>query len=55
VAKPELLNQDAYGQGWMLIVRPAQDNWRDGLVTGAAIAPAFEAWIAKGTYRDRAG
>ena len=53
--KPELLNHDAFGDGWMLIVRPARDDWRDGLVTGAAIAPAFEAWMATGAYKDRSG
>jgi glycine cleavage system H protein len=52
--RPELLNQDAFGEGWMLIVRPAGDDWRDGLVTGSAIAPAFEAWFASGVYKDRA-
>jgi len=52
--KPELLNQDSYEAGWMLIVRPARDDWRDGLVTGAAIAPAFETWFASGAYKDRA-
>jgi glycine cleavage system H protein len=51
--KPELLNQDAFGQGWMLIVRPTPDDWRRELVTGDAIAPAFEAWMATGAYRDR--
>jgi glycine cleavage system H protein len=53
--KPELLNQDAFGDGWMLIVLPAHDDWHDGLVTGAAIAPAFEAWMATGAYKDRSG
>ena len=51
---PEFLNQDAFGDGWMLIARPAQANWRDGLVTGAAIATALEAWMATGAYKDRA-
>jgi glycine cleavage system H protein len=51
--RPELLNQDAFGEGWMLIVRPAREDWRDGLVTGAAIAPAFEAWMATSAYKDR--
>src|SRR5271169_606824 len=40
--KPELLNQDAFGDGWMLIVRPSRDDWREGLVAGAMIASAFE-------------
>lgn len=51
--KPELLNQDPFGQGWMLIVRPAGDDWREGLVTGAAVAPAFAAWFSSGAYKDR--
>lgn len=51
--KPELLNEDAYGQGWMLIVRPARDDWRDRLVTGTAVAPAFETWLKSEAYKDR--
>ena len=53
--KPELLNEDAYGQGWMLIVRPTGEDWRQGLVTGPAILPVMEAWIASDTYKDRSG
>jgi len=41
VLNPQLLNRDAYGEGWMLIVRPARTEWPDALVTGAAVAPAF--------------
>jgi glycine cleavage system H protein len=52
--RPQLLLLDSFGEGWMLILRPAQDDWRAGLVTGAAIKPAFEAWIASGAYKDRA-
>jgi glycine cleavage system H protein len=33
---PSLLNQDAFGHDWMLIVRTANPNWRD--VTGQASA-----------------
>jgi hypothetical protein len=40
--------------GRMLVVRPIHDNWCHGLVTGAAIAPAFEAWIAAGAYKRTA-
>jgi len=53
--QPELLNHDAYGRGWMLIVRPARDDWQDGLVTGAAIKPAFEAWFDSDAYKHRSG
>jgi glycine cleavage system H protein len=54
VRKPELLTKDAFGEGWMLIVRPASVDWRNALVTGEATAPAFEAWLATGAYKDRA-
>ncbi|MDP1908916.1 MAG: hypothetical protein Q8K85_11495 [Hyphomicrobium sp.] len=53
--RPGLLNEDPFGKGWMLIVRPASDDWRAGLVTGADIGAAMEHWIAGGSYKDRAG
>ena len=53
VDKPELLTRDAFGDGWMLIVRPIGDDWQIGLVTGAAIGPTIESWIAGGSYKDR--
>ncbi|MCW5693285.1 MAG: hypothetical protein KIT48_13060 [Pseudolabrys sp.] len=55
IDKPELLNRDPFGEGWMLIVRPARDDWRDNLVTGADVGPAIAAWIATGSYKSRAG
>jgi glycine cleavage system H protein len=51
--RPGLLNEDAFGRGWMLIVRPAGDAWRDRLVTGAAVGPAFDAWLAAEAYKGR--
>src|SRR5215510_15448205 len=53
IRTPELLMEDAYGAGWMLIVRPAHESWRDGLVTGGDIAPAFESWFATGAHKSR--
>jgi glycine cleavage system H protein len=53
IRRPELLTKDAFGQGWMLIVRPAAEDWRSSLVAGPALAPAFEAWIAAESYKDR--
>jgi glycine cleavage system H protein len=55
VDKPELLTSDAFGDGWMLIVRPSGDDWQAGLVTGAAIGPTIESWIARGSYKERTG
>jgi glycine cleavage system H protein len=52
--RPKLLNEDALGAGWMLIVRPAETaTWRDRLVTGDAVGPAFAAWLASEAYKDR--
>ena len=31
--------------GEVLLVRPAVPDWRSGLVTGSAIAAAYEAWM----------
>jgi len=55
IRKPELMNRDPFGAGWMLLVRPARDDWRAGLVTGGQIAPAFEAWLATEAYKGRSG
>lgn len=54
VERPRILNSDPYVDGWMIVVRPAHEDWRQGLVTGAAIAPAFEAWMDAEGYERRA-
>jgi glycine cleavage system H protein len=51
--KPALLNEDAFGSGWMLIVRADDPGWRDGLITGPEIGAAFGAWLAAQAYKDR--
>ena len=53
IRKPELLNQDAFGTGWMLTVRSTTNHWRDGLITGNDISAAFEQWFASEAYKDR--
>jgi len=53
--RPRLLNEDAFGAGWMLIVRPSDTSWRDQLMTGSAIGPAFATWLASEVYKDRIG
>ena len=53
VNRPRLLNTDAFGAAWMLIVRPNNEAWREGLITGAGISQAFEAWLTAEAYRDR--
>jgi glycine cleavage system H protein len=52
--RPGLLNEDAFGKGWMLIVRAEDPGWRGGLLTGPDVGPAFAAWIDAEAYRGRA-
>jgi glycine cleavage system H protein len=52
VKRPKLLTADALGEAWMLIVRPDRDDWREGLVTGKAIATVFEAWHDAEAYKQ---
>ena len=51
--KPEILNRDAYGEAWMLIVRATSPDWMTKLVTGEALGPALEEWFGKEAYRGR--
>jgi glycine cleavage system H protein len=44
--KPEIVNQDPYGRGWMLVVRPSSKAEWDQLLT----APQYEALIAQGGH-----
>ena len=53
--RPILLNQDAFEAGWMAVLRPDAVDWRDGLVTGDAIGPAFADWLAAEAYAGRDG
>jgi glycine cleavage system H protein len=53
VDRPGLLTSDSFGEGWMLIVRPTAQSWREGLVTGSAVGPAIEHWIAGGSFKAR--
>ncbi|MGE0849267.1 MAG: glycine cleavage system protein H [Hyphomicrobiaceae bacterium] len=52
---PSLLNDDAFGKGWMLIVRSEEAGWSKGLVTGTAVGDAFAVWIAAEAYKGRTG
>jgi glycine cleavage system H protein len=53
IRRPELLDKDAYGEGWLVDVRPKDLDWQTGLVTGAAVGPAFDAWLASESYKSR--
>lgn len=55
IDRPRLLNSDAFGEGWMLIVRPTSDDWRAGLVHGEGVGERMEAFIASGAYKEQAG
>jgi glycine cleavage system H protein len=46
-AKPGTINADPYGAGWLVKMKPADwDGQAGGLVTGGAVAGAFEAKMA---------
>lgn len=45
VRRPTIANEDCYVEGWMMRVAPDSGDWNFGLVTGEAIAPAYEAWM----------
>ena len=44
---------DPYGEGWLIDVEPKDVAWQTGLVTGAAVRPAFDAWLASESYKSR--
>jgi glycine cleavage system H lipoate-binding protein len=53
--KLALLNEDAFGKGWMLIVRAVHLGWQERLFSGPAIADAFAALLAAERHKDRSG
>ena len=44
--KPETVNQDPYGQGWMIVVKPSSKGEWDQLLT----AQQYEEFLAKGGH-----
>jgi glycine cleavage system H protein len=55
IRRPELLNEDAFGAGWMLVVRPSGEEWSVLLRSGDRIAEAFQEFLASAAYKDRTG
>ena len=44
--KPEVVNADPYGKGWMIVVKPSNKAEWDQLLT----APQYEEFLAKGGH-----
>ncbi|HMN52264.1 MAG: glycine cleavage system protein H [Xanthobacteraceae bacterium] len=44
-ARPHIVNNDCYGKGWMVQLRPSAGNWREKLIAGTDVASAYEAWM----------
>jgi glycine cleavage system H protein len=44
--KPELVNQEPYGKGWMILVKPSNKAEWDGLLTAAQ----YEEFLASGSH-----
>lgn len=55
VMRPPLICQDPFGEGWLLVVRPAREDWQAGLTTGSEIAPAYAHWLATETLNPKNG
>ncbi|MFA6265566.1 MAG: glycine cleavage system protein H [Pseudolabrys sp.] len=53
IDKPEILSADAFGAGWMIVLKPDDAGWRDTLTAGDKIAAEVEAWIGGGSFRQR--
>jgi glycine cleavage system H protein len=45
-SKPEIVNQDPYGKGWMLVVQPADPGEWDGLLT----SQQYEEFLAQDAH-----
>lgn len=48
---PSLMVDEPYDRGWMLVARPARPDALDGLVTGDAVGPAYEAWMQDNDFK----
>jgi len=55
IRSPALVNDDCYGAGWLLVVKPADNTWQANLVTGDTIAAAYEAWMENEAFAGCAG
>jgi glycine cleavage system H protein len=52
VANPALANEDPYGKGWLVVLKPA--DWaaaQAGLTPGAQVAPKYEAKMAADEFK----
>jgi glycine cleavage system H protein len=52
VANPALANEDPYGKGWLVVLKPA--DWaaaRAGLTPGAQVAPKYEAKMTEDEFK----
>jgi len=45
INRPHLANEDCYGAGWMLVARADDSGQLGGLISGNALAAAYEAWM----------
>jgi glycine cleavage system H protein len=55
VARAAAVNTDCYGEGWMALLRPAAPDWSAGLVTGAAVGPAYAEWMEREGFEGCTG
>ena len=50
IDRPRLANLDCYGAGWLLVARPFDETPIARLISGNALAEAYEAWMARENF-----
>lgn len=50
VPRADMVNTDCYGTGWLMLVRPTGNDWRDVLIGGDAIGAAYEDWMEENGF-----
>ncbi len=50
LTRADLLVSDPYGAGWVMVVSTPDPDPMAGLITGEALAPAYEAWMAANDF-----
>ena len=54
-ARAAPLNADCYGEGWMMVVRPERNDWREATTGHASLAAAYEAWMEENGFAGCGG
>ncbi|HRO12607.1 glycine cleavage system protein H [Amaricoccus sp.] len=42
-----VVNRDCYGEGWLLVLRPAAEDWQGALTPGAEVERVYADWMER--------